>query len=162
MKLTRSQLIHAKDVQLAAVGITRSNARGWLRKALAREFTNQEVAQFTFATRTTKRVGKFLLSVEEPGPENVPQKAQVNVVLNTPIGITDDHWLNEERFAWFRKGYGYATTQMMAISALSKCDPGELYHVVTAIMRGAGIKDPIPTPEAFANETYGRNGRDLA
>lgn len=46
MKLTRKQLTHAKDVQLAAIGITRHKSQGWLKKAVEMEFTEEQVATF--------------------------------------------------------------------------------------------------------------------
>lgn len=95
MKLTRSQLIHARDVQLAAVGITRSKNRGWLKAALLREFTDREVARFTFATRETKRVGKFIISTD---PENKAlvltlDKSALNVPQQPPQVGEMQSWL---------------------------------------------------------------------
>lgn len=46
MKITRYDLVHAKDKQLRAVCITRKGNSGWLKAALAREFSEQEVARF--------------------------------------------------------------------------------------------------------------------
>lgn len=49
MNLTRSQLTHATRVQLATLGISRYQNPGWLRKALATDFTEDQVRLFTEA-----------------------------------------------------------------------------------------------------------------
>jgi hypothetical protein len=59
--------------------------------------------------------------------------------------IREDSWLHEDRFAWFRKGHGYASTQTRAFPALSQVSPEALYFAVSAIMRGAGMKIPDET-----------------
>jgi len=56
--------------------------------------------------------------------------------------IKEGSWLQEDRFEWFRKGFGYASTQTRATPALSKASPEEICHAVCAIMRGAGLTEP--------------------
>lgn len=51
--------------------------------------------------------------------------------------IKEESWLSDPKYAWFAKGHQYASTQYMAISALSKCKPEELYLAMRAIARGA-------------------------
>lgn len=78
------------------------------------------------------------------------------ITLIIPNEIPDDYWLNEPRFAWFRKGYRYATTQTKAIPAMAQCHPADLYFAVRAIMRGAGISvpDEQPPQEPQLNPAY--------
>lgn len=71
MKFSRTELIRAKNVQLHAVGLNRTNNPGWLKKAMEREFTEREIAQFHFATHTTKEVGNFIISTPPKDDANV-------------------------------------------------------------------------------------------
>jgi len=49
MKLTRFQLVHATDKQLAAIGVTRRLNTGWLKKALETEWTREDLTNFAAA-----------------------------------------------------------------------------------------------------------------
>ncbi len=53
MKLTKSDFLHATNKQLQAVGLRRDGNRGWMEKALGRDFTSLEVATF-FGEREKK------------------------------------------------------------------------------------------------------------
>jgi hypothetical protein len=46
MNLSRAELIRAKDRQLSAVGIKRKESAGWLKLALVRDFTEEEIEHF--------------------------------------------------------------------------------------------------------------------
>ena len=65
---------------------------------------------------------------------------EIPVVLQIANGIKGESYLNNPRFAWFRKGYEYAGTQTAAIPALSAVTPEELFSAVWAVMRGAGLQ----------------------
>lgn len=57
--------------------------------------------------------------------------------------IAPESWLRNEQapWSWFVKAHVYAMTQTLAIPALSKCTPEELYHAVSQILRGAGVSE---------------------
>lgn len=46
MKLTQKELLHATNKQLYALGLKRDHNPGWMKRALQREFTAAEVADF--------------------------------------------------------------------------------------------------------------------
>jgi hypothetical protein len=50
--------------------------------------------------------------------------------------ISEDSWLNEDRFEAFRAGYAYAARSTNAIFGLAKLDPEEAYYVWSLIQRG--------------------------
>lgn len=52
------------------------------------------------------------------------------------LPIEPDSWLNEERFAEFKRAYEYASSQTLAIEPLSKLSPEETYYVFAALRRG--------------------------
>lgn len=56
--------------------------------------------------------------------------------------VNANSWLNESRFAWFLKGYQYASTQTRSIPALSETTPENLYFAVCSILRANGIAIP--------------------
>lgn len=68
--------------------------------------------------------------------------------------IAADSWLQEQRFAEFRAGYGYASGASNAIPGLSKIDPEDAYHIWWFITRGVyrhrGINWDEETPGALA------------
>lgn len=66
----------------------------------------------------------------------------INVQCYAARPIDPKSWLNEPKYSWFVKGFHYASTQTYAIPTLSEVSPEALYHTVTLIMRGAGIKEP--------------------
>lgn len=66
MKLTRSELIHAQDRQLAAIGLRRSGNSGWLERAVAAEFTDEQVRLFKEIRKESKAAARKA--------ENVPQQ----------------------------------------------------------------------------------------
>ena len=49
MKLTRFQLVHATDKQLDAIGIKRRLNAGWLKRALEKDLTRDELDNFSAA-----------------------------------------------------------------------------------------------------------------
>lgn len=53
MKLSRHDLVHAKDVQLKSIGLNRKLNKGWLRRALQSDFTEEEIAVFHKAAEKT-------------------------------------------------------------------------------------------------------------
>lgn len=55
MKFTRNELIRAKDVQLHSIGLNRTSTRGWLQKALDREFTEDQINAFHYATKVKEK-----------------------------------------------------------------------------------------------------------
>jgi hypothetical protein len=57
MKLTREDLFHAREYQLAAIGITRAKNKGWMRSALNRHFSPAEIESFRSAKRPSKESG---------------------------------------------------------------------------------------------------------
>ncbi len=67
--------------------------------------------------------------------------------------IKESSWLNKPEFEWFCKGYGYASTQTLAIEALSQVSPEALYYAVCAIMRGAHIRSPEDPEPTVAEKT---------
>lgn len=54
MKLTRDELLHATDKQLAVVGISRKYNAGWLKAAVHKEFAPELVQRFHKAARIKK------------------------------------------------------------------------------------------------------------
>src|ERR1035437_7052067 len=71
-------------------------------------------------------------------------------------GVKTTSWLyDNESYEWFVQGYEYASGQTRAIPALSQVSPEDLYFAVTAIMRGAKMKN-IKLNDVHAElETYG-------
>ena len=55
-------------------------------------------------------------------------------------GIPKGHWLQGDEFEEFCNGYAYAETQTLAIPALAKCAPGELYYFWYA-MKLASVRE---------------------
>lgn len=103
---------------------------------------------------------------DKPTTENEAQRnarlAQLTGYLHGSVevlqarGIPNDHWLNDARFAWFKRGYEYASTQTKAIPALAQSNAGHLYFALTAIMRGAGISEPGSADNASNSATPAR------
>lgn len=56
MKLTRSELIHATDKQLAVLNIVRKSNAGWLMMALGLDFNERAIAEFRSADTRSKPV----------------------------------------------------------------------------------------------------------
>ena len=67
----------------------------------------------------------------------VALKEEIPLSIVCANEIKDSSWLNEKRFAWFKQGYQYASTQTRAIPILSKLTPEEFYFAVCAINTGA-------------------------
>lgn len=67
MKLTRSELIRAQDAQLRVLRLCRKKNAGWLKQALAREFTPTQVKLFHSARRKPKGQPKENIA-ERPCP----------------------------------------------------------------------------------------------
>ena len=62
MKLTRFQLVHATDKQLAAIGVTRRLNAGWLKKAVETEWTKEDLNNFADAlVKKSRAVADFEL-----------------------------------------------------------------------------------------------------
>lgn len=69
--------------------------------------------------------------------EKKPLKIEVDVMIAPKI--QKNSWLNDPQYEWFVSGYQYAATQSGAIPGLSKLTPEELYHITSAICRGAEL-----------------------
>jgi hypothetical protein len=132
--------VPALELQLAEALAAKAAAE----RALAEALEGRENLEIVLSEPLAKRgfgPGRSLL-------QRVISMGQALDAARSPGGcyiareIPEGHWINELRFEWFARGHGYASTQTQAIPALAKCEPGELYHAATAIMRGASI--PIP------------------
>lgn len=75
-----------------------------------------------------------LVRAIELGQTGLEEPLTINVAVASRI--TENSWLNEDRFEEFRAGYRYASTQTMAISGLAKLTPEELYYVWSAVDHG--------------------------
>lgn len=62
--------------------------------------------------------------------------SEMEVRVYMAQGIRDDSWLHEERFAEFRRAYGYAAGKLRAIEPLSKITAEEAYWVWSIIQHG--------------------------
>ena len=70
--------------------------------------------------------------------------------MNCSAGVwptEDEDWLQEDRFAWFRAGLCYASTQTQAVPALSQTKPEDLFFAVTCILRGVRLRGHFHSPE---------------
>ena len=47
-------------------------------------------------------------------------------------------WLQDARYAWFRKAHQYASCKTNAIAGLATIAPEDLYHVFTFMLRDLG------------------------
>lgn len=68
----------------------------------------------------------------------------MDIEVKVPKGIDPNSWLNEPRFEWFKKAYQYASTQTLAIPALSASDPEDLYYATRAFLRSMGVDPEAP------------------
>jgi hypothetical protein len=65
----------------------------------------------------------------------------VKVNLKAASQISEDSWLNEPKYEWFREVYQYASFQTRAIPALHGSTPEEMYFAITAMMHKMGLRD---------------------
>lgn len=94
-------------------------------------------------------VGSSLMAAAAPHREDAGRDLPSLDVRGRAVmaqDIPDDHWLHEERFTWMLRGIRYAATQTHAIPALAQCTPGQIAHVVWAVMRGGGLRVPDEPP----------------
>ena len=97
-------------------------------------------------------------ALEQAGALRTDDRAPVTsegVPVRFARGVSDNSWLHKDEFAWFLEGYQYARNQTLAISALSKVSPEEMFYAVVAIMRGAGLGDPEDEPGSSSRATVG-------
>ena len=50
--------------------------------------------------------------------------------------IKDDSWLNDKRHKTFKAAWEYASTQTLAITAMSKITPEQAYYLHEALKKG--------------------------
>lgn len=134
MKLTRTELIRAQDVQLKILGLRRRHNSGWLKQGLSMEFTPEIVKIFHNARKKTK--GEELFPnriVKEHGPYVMSQLDPQKIL------------------SLFRSG-----KSIMDIASECLASPFD----VESTLRIA-LNNP-ESPEKFANDLYEKCNRDLS
>jgi hypothetical protein len=151
MKLSRKDFTHARDVQLHAVGIVRANNPGWLKKALQREFTEEQVNAF----RGAKKPEDTPPRPKDGNVEAVRKKLETRERIGfKKYGVTTERgdvdligWLNHlQQELMDATVYIEAAIQKLRVSGSSSTNE-------------AAKSD---NPEAFANKLYKDSSRDLA
>ncbi len=159
MKLSRRQLIRAKDVQLHAIGLRRKQNSGWLQSAVRMDFTAEQVAAF----EGSKAMKPSLLKSLNPSTAlDFETKRADNLAENC-------RWL-VERFDEIhavlcpgRNGTWQMRVQQCVNAANKLTKPKEeLFHIETTRDDHKPMNAHPKRPEDFANELYEQSGRDLA
>jgi hypothetical protein len=164
MKLTRHELVHSQDRQLAVIGIRRSGNAGWLAKAVTADFTAEQVRLF-HDIRVVKR---------NAPPRPTAPKSQRIVQLETALQTISDH-LPRFRDAFPRpdgphKGYDVwlhdyiaetLNPNLAASTSLEAACAGFMHENGDAMMKALDTLSGS-SPESFANQLFEQSGRDLA
>jgi len=164
MKLTRKQLTHARDVQLHAIGITRSNTPGWLKKALQREFSESEVNAFLHATKVKERPPE---PKTDANVESVRKKLEQRAKLGLrKYGVTTertdlsalDHLLHAQEEAMDLAVY----LERLICDEEQRLKSRMGFTNEVAPLFPDDLEYPKkPSPEEYANELYSELDRDL-
>lgn len=207
MKLTRKQLTHAQDQQLAAIGFKRAKHPGWLRKALATEFTPEQINAFALARRKTKdcictlpyvpncqcpihgeapiipteqrifeEIPKMAAAIRgDRNVESVREKLSARAALGLKkYGVTTertdltqlDFLRHAQEEAMDLAVYLERLIQEEGRTDLQKVGDGimsAMIEGVTGRIRSGELGSPsADSAEAFANDLYEKNGRDLS
>lgn len=166
MKLTRKQFTHAQDTQLAALGIRRSDNAGWLKKALAQEFTAKQVQMFHSARRKPRGTVQEK-KAESPTDRNVEavrekMKLRAEVGLNK-YGVTTER-TDLTRLQWLRHAQEEAMDLAVYLERLIREEESELASCPCSSGPVGATQCPIhnpKSPESFANDIYNASNRDL-
>lgn len=150
MKLTRKELVHAQDRQLAAIGIRRSNNSGWLAKASAREFTTEQLELF----HNIRRGNKADTPRQSPlvGQQDEADRAERLAVCSRCL-IEQIDQIHAALCPGQNGTWKDRTLQAVA-AAKAVAAPPMPVHETELFSDG--------TAESFANELFEKTGRDLA
>lgn len=94
MKLSRHDLVHAKDTQLKAIGLNRKLNKGWLQRAMKAEFTEAEVELFH------KSKEKTLKSEKIDRQQKFSEDKMANLILLICKKCKDDPSFDEDKLQW--------------------------------------------------------------
>lgn len=169
MKLTRKDFTHARDAQLHAVGIVRTNNPGWLKKALQREFTPDEVESF----KSARKVKETPPRPRDGNVQSVCRKLEQREKIGfKKYGVTTERpdvdllgWLNHlQQELMDATVYIEAAIQDIRVSGFGSSNEAEKSDICSCESGPLGATQCAihMSPERFANETYEKAGRDLA